>query len=177
MIINLFNKVAHHDSLMQIRSASKIPIVLCMITRSRTVWSNWHFMESVLKCRCFFLVRFNHWEKAQLCCKVTWRRRFLLNHVPEPQMAWRWSSPRWPHLLPVLPEEEKHRRMLFNVYRWPIVLRRHCLYHKCTFTFTFRAFSRRFYPKRLTISTFVIRSETIYHCRYSKDVHRTKCKY
>ena len=29
-----------------------------------------------------------------------------------------------------------------------------------TFTFKFRAFSRRFYPKRLTISTFVIRSET-----------------
>ena len=45
------------------------------------------------------------------------------------------------------------------------------------FTFTFRAFSRRFYPKRLTISTFVIRSATIYLCRYSKDVHRTKCKY
>ena len=39
------------------------------------------------------------------------------------------------------------------------------------------AFSRHFYPKRLTISTFVIRSATIYRCRYSKDVHRTKCKY
>ena len=46
-----------------------------------------------------------------------------------------------------------------------------------TFTFTFRAFSRRFYPKRLTISTFVIRSETIFCCWYSKDVHRTKCKH
>ena len=44
-----------------------------------------------------------------------------------------------------------------------------------TFTFTFRAFSRPFYPKRLTISTFVIRSETIYRRRYSRDVHRTKC--
>ena len=44
-------------------------------------------------------------------------------------------------------------------------------------TFTFRAFSGRFNPKRFTISTFVIRSETIYRCRYSKDVHRTKCKY
>ena len=29
-------------------------------------------------------------------------------------------------------------------------------------TFTFSAFSRRFYPKRLTISTFVIRSASIY---------------
>ena len=46
-----------------------------------------------------------------------------------------------------------------------------------TLRFTFRAFSRRFYPKWLTVSTFVIRSETIYRCRYSKDVHRTKCKY
>ena len=46
-----------------------------------------------------------------------------------------------------------------------------------TFTFTFSAFSRRFYPKRLTLSTFVIRSETIYHCQYSKDGHRAKCKY
>ena len=36
---------------------------------------------------------------------------------------------------------------------------------------------QRFYPKRLTISTLVIRSETIYRCWYSKDVHRTKCKY
>ena len=33
---------------------------------------------------------------------------------------------------------------------------------------TFRALSRRFYPKRLTISTFVLKSETIYLCRYSK---------
>ena len=46
-----------------------------------------------------------------------------------------------------------------------------------TFTFTFRAFRKLIYLKRLTISTFVIRSETIYRCRYSKDVHRTKCKY
>ena len=36
-----------------------------------------------------------------------------------------------------------------------------------TFTFTFKAFSRCFYPKRLTISTFVIRSEKIYRRRYS----------
>ena len=41
-------------------------------------------------------------------------------------------------------------------------------------TFTFRAFGRRFNPKRLTISTFVIGSETIYRCLCSKDVHRTK---
>ena len=34
-----------------------------------------------------------------------------------------------------------------------------------TFTFTFRAFSRHFYPKRLTMSPFVMRSETIYHRR------------
>ena len=34
-----------------------------------------------------------------------------------------------------------------------------------TFTFTFRAFSRRFYPKRLTISTFVIGSVTIHRYR------------
>jgi hypothetical protein len=39
--------------------------------------------------------------------------------------------------------------------------------------FTFRAFSRRFYPKRLTISTFSKEREIIYRCRYSKDVHRT----
>ena len=45
----------------------------------------------------------------------------------------------------------------------------------CTFTFTFRAFSRRFHPKRLTISTFVIRSAMIHRYRYGKDVHRTKC--
>ena len=44
-------------------------------------------------------------------------------------------------------------------------------------TFTFRAFRRLFYPKQLTISTFVIRSATIHCYRYSKDVHRTKCKY
>ena len=36
------------------------------------------------------------------------------------------------------------------------------------------AFSRRFYPKWLTISTFVRRRETIYW--YSKDVHRNKCQ-
>ena len=36
-------------------------------------------------------------------------------------------------------------------------------------TFTFRAFSRGFYPKRLTISTFVIRSATIHRYRYSKE--------
>ena len=46
-----------------------------------------------------------------------------------------------------------------------------------TFTFTFRAFSRRFYPKRLKISTFVIGSVTIHRYRYSEDVRRTKCKY
>ena len=46
-----------------------------------------------------------------------------------------------------------------------------------TFYITFRAFIRRFYPKRLTISPFVIRSAMIYLCRCSKDVHRTKCKY
>ena len=45
-----------------------------------------------------------------------------------------------------------------------------------TFKFTFREFRRRFYPKRLTISTFVMRSETIYRCQYRKDVHRAKCK-
>ena len=45
------------------------------------------------------------------------------------------------------------------------------------YSFTFRAFSRRFYPTRHTISTFVIRSETIYCCQYSKDAHRTQCKY
>ena len=43
-----------------------------------------------------------------------------------------------------------------------------------TFTFTFRAFSRHFYPKQLTISTFVIRSATIHRYRYSEEVHRTK---
>ena len=37
-------------------------------------------------------------------------------------------------------------------------------------TFTFRALSRRFYPKRLTISKFVIRSETIYGCCYVLQV-------
>ena len=52
-------------------------------------------------------------------------------------------------------------------------------------TFTFRAFSRHFYTERLTMSTFVMRSATIYIyislyiiyiylCLYSKDVHRTK---
>ena len=49
--------------------------------------------------------------------------------------------------------------------------------HWFTFTFTSRAFSRCFYPKQLTISTFVRRRErTIYLCGYSKDVHRTKCQ-
>jgi len=33
-----------------------------------------------------------------------------------------------------------------------------------TFTFTFRAFGRRFYPKRLTKSTFVEEGAAIYHC-------------
>ena len=46
-----------------------------------------------------------------------------------------------------------------------------------TFTFTFRAFSRCFYPKQLKIRTFVVRSATIYHYQYNKDVHITKCKY
>ena len=50
------------------------------------------------------------------------------------------------------------------------------LYVNCGI-FTFRAFSWRFYQKRLTINTFVIRSASIYRCRYRKDVHRTKCKY
>ena len=46
-----------------------------------------------------------------------------------------------------------------------------------TFTFTFRAFSRRFYPKWLTVRTFVRRKRcSIYHCRYSKDVCWTKCQ-
>ena len=49
-------------------------------------------------------------------------------------------------------------------------------------TFTFRAFSRRFYPEWLTRSIFVrrerekTRKTTIYLCQYSKDVHRTKCQ-
>jgi len=33
-----------------------------------------------------------------------------------------------------------------------------------TLTFTFRAFVRRFYPKRLTESTFVEGEAAIYHC-------------
>ena len=43
-------------------------------------------------------------------------------------------------------------------------------------TFSFRAFSRRFYLKRLTISTFVRRwrNNNISLDRYSKDVHITK---
>ena len=46
-----------------------------------------------------------------------------------------------------------------------------------SFKFTFRAFCRQFYPKRLTISRFVRRRETtICLCLYSKDVHRTKCQ-
>ena len=36
-----------------------------------------------------------------------------------------------------------------------------------TLTFTFRAFSVRFYPKRLTINTFVRRKRNNYHYRYS----------
>jgi len=32
------------------------------------------------------------------------------------------------------------------------------------FTFKFRAFGRRFYPKRLTKSTFVEGEVAIYHC-------------
>ena len=46
-----------------------------------------------------------------------------------------------------------------------------------TFIFTFRSFSRRFYQKRVTISTFVRRRKTtIYCCQDSKEVHRTKCR-
>ena len=47
-----------------------------------------------------------------------------------------------------------------------------------TFTLTFRAFSRRFYPKRLTMSTFQSEEgETIYCCRYSMDVHSSSAKH
>ena len=38
-------------------------------------------------------------------------------------------------------------------------------------SFTFRAFSTRFYSKRHTF----FRRNKIYHCWYSKDVHRIKC--
>ena len=42
--------------------------------------------------------------------------------------------------------------------------------------FTLRAFSRRFNAKRLTIQYICQKKETtIYHCPYSKDIHRTKC--
>ena len=43
----------------------------------------------------------------------------------------------------------------------------------------FGAFSRCFYPKRLAIITFLRRrrnNHILYCCRYSKDVHRTKCQ-
>ena len=56
-----------------------------------------------------------------------------------------------------------------SVYKFASKLVIHCVH--------LGAFSRRFYPKRLTIRTFVIRSASIYRCRYRKDVHRTKCKY
>ena len=47
-----------------------------------------------------------------------------------------------------------------------------------TFTLTLRAFSRHFYPKQLTISIHMSEEKytTLYHCRYSEDVHRTKCQ-
>ena len=41
-------------------------------------------------------------------------------------------------------------------------------------TYTFRAFSRRFYPNRLPINRFVRRRNNIYRCRYSKKVQSTK---
>ena len=44
-----------------------------------------------------------------------------------------------------------------------------------SFLFKCTAFSRYFYPKRPTISTFVRRHRNIYRCWDSKDVHRTKC--
>ena len=44
------------------------------------------------------------------------------------------------------------------------------------YTFTFRAFSRHFYPKSLTISTTAEERETIYCCLYSKDVHKNECQ-
>ena len=43
------------------------------------------------------------------------------------------------------------------------------------FTFTLRAFSKRFYPKRFTICQKKDKT-TIYRCWCSKDVHRTKCQ-
>ena len=42
------------------------------------------------------------------------------------------------------------------------------------FTLTVRAISRRFYPRRLTSSTFVRRKRNNSICPNSKDVHRTK---
>lgn len=44
------------------------------------------------------------------------------------------------------------------------------------FTFTFRAFSWRFYPKRRTINTFVRRETIKYRYRYSKDARRTNSR-
>ena len=46
-----------------------------------------------------------------------------------------------------------------------------------TFSFTFRAFGRRFYPNDLqSVHLSEERETTIYRCRYSKDVQRTKCQ-
>ena len=42
--------------------------------------------------------------------------------------------------------------------------------------FAFGAFSRRFYPKRRTINTFVRRETIKYRYRYSKDARRTNSR-
>ena len=65
----------------------------------------------------------------------------------------------------------KRRESSQRIKKTPGVL--HC---SITFTFVFRSCSIRFYAKRLTISTTSYTFETIYRCRFSKDVHRTKCK-
>ena len=64
--------------------------------------------------------------------------------------------------------------MVTVVLFWVII----CLYSSLTPTSSFYP-ARSFYPKQITIVKKYIchKIATIYRYRYSKDVHRTKCKY
>ena len=104
--------------------------------------------------------------------------RYLLNLQGQSDKCWNrrgWLLFNWFVILPHAKGRPRHKGnviMLNDGWRW-----REREENTQVHSFTFRACSRHFYPKQLTISTFFIRSETIYLHRYSKEVHRTKCQY
>ena len=70
-------------------------------------------------------------------------------------------------------EMQIHDIYVYHVYRYrqEMYLYIKIYIYLYIYIYIFSAFSRRFYPKRLPINTFVrSRETTIFRCRYSKDV-------